>query len=218
MNPLSAPLRIDFISDVACPWCAVGLNSLEQALATLEGEVAVELHFQPFELNPDLGPEGVEAAAYLKAKYGLDDAQLARNRAQIQARGAEVGFTFGERAHVWNTFDAHRLLHWAAQQSPPAARALKHALLQAYHGEGRNPGDPEVLTALAAEAGLDPAEARAVLDEGDFAAAVREAEAQWQQAGIRAVPSVVVNGRHLLQGGQPPHVYEQALRQIASGE
>jgi predicted DsbA family dithiol-disulfide isomerase len=208
-------MRIDFISDVACPWCAVGLNSLERALQALGPELAVELHFQPFELNPTMPAEGADAAEYLKAKYGLNDAQLAQNRATIRERGAAVGFAFGERAHVWNTFDAHRLLYWAALQGAEAQRALKHALLRAYHGQGRNPGAREVLLALATEVGLDAAEAARVIDEGRYADEVRAAEDAWQRAGIRSVPSIVIDQRHLIQGGQPPEVFEQALRQLA---
>ncbi len=207
-------MRIDFISDVACPWCAIGLASFERALAALGPDAAgIELHFQPFELNPQMPPEGADAAQYLKAKYGLGDAQLAANRENIRARGAALGFTFGERAHVWNTFDAHRLLHWAGLQGPAPQRALKRALLKAYHGEGRNPAAREVLLQAAAAAGLDATEAAAVIDDRDcFAPEVREAEAEWQQAGIRSVPSVVLDRRFLIQGGQPPEVFEDALR------
>jgi len=207
-------MRIDFISDVACPWCAIGLASFERALAALGPDAAgIELHFQPFELNPGMPPEGADAAQYLKAKYGLGDAQLAANRENIRARGAALGFTFGERAHVWNTFDAHRLLHWAGLQGPAPQRALKRALLKAYHGEGRNPAAREVLLEAAAAAGLDASEAAAVIDDRDcFAPEVREAEAEWQQAGIRSVPSVVLDRRFLIQGGQPPEVFEDALR------
>jgi predicted DsbA family dithiol-disulfide isomerase len=212
-------MRIDFVSDVACPWCAVGLNSLERALESLGSEVSVELHFQPFELNPDRAAAGADAGDYLKAKYGMSDAQLAHNRGVIRDRGAAVGFTFGERVRVWNTFDAHRLLHWAALpgQPPGAQRALKHALLQAYHGEGRNPGAADVLQELAAAVGLDGDAAREVLASGRYADEVRDAEGQWQQAGIHSVPAIVIDQRHLISGGQPPEVFEQALRQIAAG-
>jgi predicted DsbA family dithiol-disulfide isomerase len=208
-------LRIDFISDVACPWCAVGLNGLETALRNIGPDVPVELHFQPFELNPTMAAEGADAGEYLKAKYGMGNEQLARNRSVIRERGAAVGFEFGERARVWNTFDAHRLLHWAGIQGADPQRALKHALLKAYHGEGRNPGARAVLIELAAGAGLDATEAAAVFDEGRYASEVRAAEQQWQQAGIQSVPAVVINQRHLISGGQPPEVFEQALRQIA---
>jgi len=207
-------MRIDFISDVACPWCAIGLASFERALAALGPEAAgIELHFQPFELNPGMAPEGADAAQYLKAKYGMGDEQLAANRANIAARGAALGFTFGERAHVWNTFDAHRLLHWAGLQSAAAQLAMKRALLKAYHGEGRNPAAREVLLEAAAAAGLDAGEAAAVIDDtACFADEVREAESEWQQAGIRSVPSVVIDRRFLVAGGQPPEVFEDALR------
>ena len=215
-------MRIDFVSDVACPWCAGGLNSLERALEKLGPEVPVELHFQPFELNPGMVAEGADAGDYLKNKYGMSDAQLAHNRGVIRERGAAVGFAFGDRARVWNTFDAHRLLHWAGLQDAAGAttggtqRALKHALLQAYHGEGRNPGARDVLLDLAGSVGLDTTEAAAVLAEGRYADEVREAEQSWQQAGIQSVPAIVINQRHLISGGQPPEVFEQALRQIAA--
>jgi predicted DsbA family dithiol-disulfide isomerase len=214
---MTTSLQIDFVSDVACPWCAVGLNALERALERIGPEIAVELHMQPFELNPTLAPEGADAAQYLKAKYGMDDAQLVANRARIAERGAAEGFTFGTREHVWNTFDAHRLLHWAGVEGPPGAqRALKHALLEAYHGQGRNPGAHEVLLALATQVGLPLERAREVLDSGQFADEVRAAEAFWQQAGIHSVPAVVINRRHLVSGGQPSAVFEQALRQVAA--
>jgi len=210
-------MRIDFVSDVACPWCAVGLNALERALERLGPDIAVEIHMQPFELNPTMPREGADAAQYLKAKYGLADEQLAANRARIAERGAAEGFTFGARAHVWNTFDAHRLLHWAgAEGAPGTQRALKHALLQAYHGEGRNPGAPDVLLDLAARVGLPVERARTVFETGAFADDVREAERFWLEAGIQSVPAVVIDRRHLISGGQPSAVFEQALRQIAA--
>ena len=210
-------MRIDFISDVACPWCAIGLASFERALAALGPDAAgIELHFQPFELNPGMPPEGADAAQYLKAKYGMGDEQLAANRANIAARGAALGFTFGERAHVWNTFDAHRLLHWAGLQSAAAQLAMKRALLKAYHGEGRNPGAHDVLLDLAAQVGLDTTEAAAVLADDRYTDEVRTAEREWQQAGIQSVPAVVIDRRHLISGGQPAEVFEQALRRIAA--
>lgn len=217
-------MRIDFVSDVACPWCAVGLNALERALEKIGPDIPVELHFQPFELNPTMAAEGADAADYLKAKYGMSDAQLAKNRSVIHERGALVGFTFGNRARVWNTFDAHRLLHWAGLQDQRALasqepggkqRALKHAFLTAYHGAGLNPSAQDVLLDLVAKVGLDTQQAAAVLADGRYGDEVRAAEQEWQQAGINSVPAIVINQRHLISGGQPPDVFEQALRQIA---
>ena len=209
-------MRIDFVSDIACPWCAVGLNALERALEKIGPEIAVDIHFQPFELNPTMAAEGADAGDYLKAKYGMTDAQLAHNRGVLRDRGAAVGFAFGDRARVWNTFDAHRLLHWAGLQGADLQRALKHALLQAYHGEGRNPGAHDVLLQLAAAVGLDAAEAAAVLQAGRYTDEVRAAEQAWQRAGIQSVPAVIVDERHLISGGQPPEVFERALRKIAA--
>jgi predicted DsbA family dithiol-disulfide isomerase len=213
-------MRIDFVSDVACPWCAVGLNALEIALKRIGDDIPVTLRMQPYELNPDMSVEGVDAADYLSRKYGLSATQLQANRANIRARGAEVGFTFGDRSRVWNTFDAHRLLHWAGvvdnEFNSGKQRALKHALLRAYHGEGRNPGANDVLLELAAEVGLDTNAARAILESDAYTKDVREAEAFWQQNGIRAVPSVIINNKHLIQGGQPAEIFEQAIRQIAA--
>lgn len=219
---MTTPLHIDFVSDVACPWCAVGLFALDEAVRRLGDEVPVAMQFQPFELNPDMGPEGDDATAYLSRKYGLDAAQIARNQAAIRERGAAVGFEFGPRGRVWNTFDAHRLLHWAGVLDAAAGpgsglqHRLKAALLQAYHGDGHNPGDPAVLLRLVATLGLDETAAAEVLSSGRYADEVRAAERHWQQLGIHSVPAVVVNGRHLIQGGQPPEVFEQALRQIAA--
>ena len=209
-------MKIEFVSDVACPWCAIGLNALERALATIGDDIAVELSFQPFELNPDMGPEGQDTIAYLSAKYGRTPEQIRQTQAMIRERGAAVGFAFGARERVWNTFDAHRLLCWAEGEGAAQQRALKHALLQAYHGDGRNPGDREVLLDLCGRVGLDVARVCAILDGDDYAQAVREREEFWRRAGIDSVPAVVIDRKHLISGGQPPEVFEQALRRIAA--
>ncbi|HEX5420105.1 MAG TPA: DsbA family oxidoreductase [Gammaproteobacteria bacterium] len=211
-------MRIDFVSDVACPWCAIGFNALERALERIGTDVGdVELHLQPFELNPTMLAEGADAAEYMLAKYGLPPEQLAANRARIFERGAAEGFTFGERTHVWNTFDAHRLLFWAgAEGAPGSQRALKRELLKAYHGEGRNPGAHEVLLELAGQVGLPVERAREVLERGEFGEEVRQAERYWQQLGVQSVPTVIVDRKHAISGGQPSQVFERALRQIAA--
>jgi len=211
-------LKIDFVSDVVCPWCAIGLSAFEIALARLEGQVQVDLHFQPFELNPQMPPGGEEVVPYLSRKYGMAVEQVERNQAAIAERGAAVGFEFrmDRRKRTYNTFDAHRLLHWAGEEGSAAQqRALKHALLRAHFTDGENPGATEVLLRCAAAAGLDVARAAEVLASNAYADAVRAAERHWQELGIHSVPSVIVNDRHLIQGGQPPEVFEQALRQLA---
>lgn len=213
-------LEIDFVSDIACPWCAVGLAAFERAAASLAEDIDLVVRLQPFELNPQMPPEGEDVDEHLVRKYGGPREKFAATREQLRERGAAVGFAFGVgaqgRTRVWNTFDAHRLLHWAGLASPAAQLALKRALLVAYHGEGRNCSDRAVLLDVVARAGLDAAEAGEVLASARYAAEVRDAEAEWQQAGIRAVPSVVVNHRHLIQGGQPPEVFADALRRLAA--
>ena len=207
-------MKLQFISDVACPWCAIGLNSLEMALARIGSDLRAELTFEPFELNPDMPPEGEDATAHLARKYGRSAEELAAVRALIRERGAEVGFTFGPRERIWNTFDAHRLLHWAGTQG--RQRELKHALLVAYHTRGENPGAPDVLARLASEVGLDAARACQILASDEFGRKVRQRAQHWQQLGIHSVPALIVNDRYLIQGGQPPDEFERALRQISS--
>ncbi|MDP3762200.1 MAG: DsbA family oxidoreductase [Ramlibacter sp.] len=212
-------LKIDFVSDVSCPWCAIGLASLERALERLAGDVKPELHFQPFELNPAMPPAGQDITEHLTQKYRTTPGQQAQAREAIRERGAAVGFEFRKegRGRVYNTFDAHRLLHWAALEGGERQHALKKALLKAYFTDGRSPGDHDVLVRAAAEAGLDTARAREILAGDEFASEVREREQFYLDQGIHAVPAVIVNDRHLIQGGQPPEVFEQALRQIAEG-
>jgi predicted DsbA family dithiol-disulfide isomerase len=215
---MSTHLKIDFVSDVSCPWCAIGLASLEQALARLDGEVEVEMRFQPFELNPQMPPGGQDITEHLTQKYGSTPEQQAQSREAIRLRGESLGFTFRKegRGRVYNTFNAHRLLHWAELQSPQAQHALKKALLKAYFTDGRSPEDSQVLLDAVADAGLDVEAGRQVLDSDTYATEVREREQFYQQNGISAVPSVIVNERHLIQGGQPAEVFEQALRQIVA--
>lgn len=211
-------LRIDFVSDVVCPWCAIGLASLEQALLRLQGEVDAQIHVQPFELDPNTPREGVEVTANLKRKYGMSDAQLAENQERIRQRGAELGFSFdfNARSRTWNTFDAHRLLHWAAGEGDGRQLALKRALLVANFSEGCNISDHAVLAEVAAGVGLDAQRAGAVLAGGEFADAVRDAEKLFQGLGISSVPAVILKRKHLISGGQPPEVFERALRDIAA--
>jgi len=215
---MTTSLQIDFVSDVACPWCAVGLGALEQALTHVQGDISAELHFQPFELNPHMGPEGQDVGEHLSEKYGSTPEQQAQIRETIRQRGAEVGFTFKPegRGRIWNTFDAHRLLHWAGLQGADKQHALKKELLNAYHGRAENVSDAEVLAQTCASVGLDAAQARAILAGDDYADAVRSNEMQWQQAGIRSVPAIVINRQYLISGGQPAAVFEEALRKIAA--
>ncbi len=216
-------LKIDFVSDVSCPWCAIGLHALEKALQNLAGEVSATLVFQPFELNPGMPPEGQDITEHLTQKYGTTPEQQAAAREAIRQRGAEVGFIFRQegRTRIYNTFDAHRLLHWAGL---PTTRpvglqgALKKRLLQAYFTDGEDPSSHEVLLRAVAEVGLDVEGARGILGSEAYAAEVRAQEGYFTEAGIHSVPAVIINDRHLISGGQPVSVFEQTLRQIAAGD
>ncbi len=214
---MTSHLRIDFVSDVSCPWCAIGLSALEAALARVAPGITAELHIQPFELNPALPPEGQDMAEHLREKYGSTPAQQAEAREAIRQRGAAVGFIFDRerRQRVWNTFDAHRLLHWAGLEGGGRQLALKKALLKAYFTDGENPSDPEVLARLAAGAGLDAARAREILASDEYAAEVRAQERLFLDAGVHSVPAIIIDRRHLISGGQPVEVFERALRQVA---
>ncbi|MBO9663189.1 DsbA family oxidoreductase [Dokdonella sp.] len=212
----ATPIRIDFVSDVVCPWCAIGLTALEQAIARVGDAASVELHFQPFELNPQMAAEGEDTGEHLARKYGIDAEQIARNREAIRERGAALGFTFNARGRIYNTFDAHRLLHWAALESAERERALKHVLLRAYFTDGEDVSSHPVLVRLATEAGLDATRAQQILDSGEYADEVRARERYYLERGIHSVPAIVLNERHLISGGQPVEVFEQALRQLAA--
>lgn len=216
---MTSSMHIDFVSDVSCPWCAVGLSALLQALDALAGEVKAELHCQPFELNPQMPPGGQDIGEHLTQKYGSTPEQQAQIRSTICQRGAEVGFTFNPdgRGRIYNTFDAHRLLHWAGAEAPERQVALKLALLQACHTDRQAMDQHPVLLAAARQAGMDEARAAEVLASDLFAEEVREREQAYTSAGVHAVPAVIVNARHLISGGQPVDVYVRVLRQLAAG-
>ena len=213
---MSKPMKIDFVSDVSCPWCIVGMGGLEEALNRVGDLVQADIHFQPFELNPTMPPEGQNIVEHISQKYGSTPAQWATNRQAIRDRASEVGFEIktGPDSRIYNTFDAHRLLHWAEPTGKQAA--LKRALFAAYFTEGLSPGDHDVLAAKAQEVGLDPVEARAVLESGRYAEEVRAAERLWHERGINSVPAVVINDQYLISGGQPAAAFEKALRSIAA--
>jgi predicted DsbA family dithiol-disulfide isomerase len=209
-------MRIDFISDVVCPWCAIGLYSLEAAAARIPG-LTLDLHFHPFELNPGMGPDGQDIEEHLAEKYGASPAQLAGTRQAIRKRGDELGFHFAmeARSRIVNTRDAHRLLHWTEEALGSAAqRTLKVALLKAYFSEGRDVSDTAVLLDIAVAAGLPEAGARELLASSRYDAEVAAAEAEVQRQGIHSVPAIVVNQHHLIQGGQSVEVFERLLRQV----
>ena len=209
---MTTPLKIDFVSDISCPWCAIGLKSLDQAVARVASDISVTMHFQPFELNPQMAPEGQDITEHLTEKYRISATQADANGFTF-SRADEPG---GGRSRVYNTFDAHRLLHWAGLEGAERQKALKEALLTTYFTDGQNPASHEVLKQAAAQAGLDQTKAAEILASQAFAHEVRERELFYTKQGINSVPAVIINDTHLISGGQPVEVFEQALRQIAA--
>ncbi|WP_380875958.1 DSBA oxidoreductase [Sphingomonas sp. DBB INV C78] len=208
-------MTIDFVSDISCPWCVIGLRGLQEALARTTDVIDARINFQPFELNPDMPPEGENIVEHIAGKYGTTPDQSAATRQMIHDRAAALDFemAMSEERRIYNTFDAHRLLHWAGIEG--RQQELKEALFEAYFTLGQNPSNHEVLAATAEKVGLDDAAAREVLASGRYAGEVRRAEQLWRERGISAVPAVIIDGRYLISGGQPPEAFEQALRQIA---
>lgn len=214
---MATHIRIDFVSDIACPWCVIGLRSLLHALDALGDEVAAEIRLQPFELNPDMPPEGENASEHVKKKYGSTPERSAAARQAIRQSGEALGFTFnyGPESRIWNTFDAHRLLHWAELEGRQLE--LKHALFRANFTDQLSTSDHDVLASAAGEAGLDAQRARHILVSGEYAREVRQEEELWRNRGINAVPTIIFNQRWMIQGAQPPDIFEQAIRQIIAG-
>ncbi|MFM5883841.1 MAG: DsbA family oxidoreductase [Novosphingobium sp.] len=225
---MNAPARltIDIWSDVMCPWCVIGYSQLQKALAGLAGEIEAELRWLPFELNPDMPPEGEDSAAHVARKYGRTADQVADGRSQMQAIGQRAGYSFaysgtGEAppAMMWNTFAAHKLLKWALiEAGAEAQNRLKLALFDAHFQQRRNVSDPAVLVDVAQGIGLDPAGARAALDDEALGVIVRAEEAQAWDMNISGVPAMVIQGKFLIPGAQEPEVYANALRRIALKE
>ena len=213
---MTKPLKIDFVSDVMCPWCAVGLGSLEQALGKLGDLVEADITFHPFELNPNMPKGGQNLFEHLQQKYGQTREQTLANQVRLRDRAAEAGFVMArdENSRMYNSFDAHRLLHWAGKEGRQPA--LKHALLEAYFSRGENVEEYDVLVAAAQAAGLDGEAAREVLTSGRYTEEVRAEERDWLQKGINSVPAVVIDGRYLISGGQPAETFERAIREIVT--
>lgn len=208
------PMRIEMISDVICPWCVIGLRELERALARMTNEIDASLHFQPYELDPARPLEGQAIADIYKTRFGKSFEEMAAQRENVRARAANVGFAVNmtENSRIYNTFDAHRLLHWAELKGKQLA--LKHALFKAHFTEGRNISDYDVLVEIAASVGLDAAEAKKVLMDGLYADDVRKAEHYWQSAGVRSVPGFVIDRKHFISGGQTADAFEKMLRSL----
>lgn len=216
---MSNPVHIDLVSDVACPWCAIGVTTLQKAIEATAPEIPVTVHLQPFELNPDMAPGGEEVIGYLSRKYGISPEQVRVNQQRIYDRAAEVGFEFHPegRKHVYNTFNCHRLIHWASvEQGAEAAMTLKKALLAAYFTRADNMDEVDTLLTAVEQSGLDRGRAATVLAEGLFENDVRAAQTRFRMMGIQGVPAFILNNQFLVEGAQPVEHLVAAIRQAAA--
>lgn len=214
MSETIPALRIDIVSDIVCPWCVVGYRQLAEALK--QTHTAHEIHWHPFELNPDMPEEGQNLREHIMEKYGSSQQESDASRVRITEAGAEVGFEFNftDDTRMHNTFKAHQLLHWAADYG--LKHELKQALFAAHLTDNRNISDEEVLADIAEDVGLDREQALAVLADQRYAEVVRTAEQQMQQQGIQSVPAVIFNQRHLVSGAQGVENFKSILNQLAA--
>lgn len=212
MSSSKAPLRIDIVSDVMCPWCVIGYRQLAEALK--QTNTAHEIHWYPFELNPNLPSEGQNLREHITEKYGASAQESDANRVKMMQAGQEVGFEFNftDDTRIYNTFDLHQLLQWADQQG--RMHDLKQALFTAHFTDGRNVSDKATLADIASEIGLDQQEALTALEEQRFAKKVRASEQQSQQQGIQSVPAVIFNQKHLISGAQGVENFKHILKQL----
>lgn len=208
-------LKLDIVSDISCPWCIIGYQALQQALAALAPDISADISWQPFELNPTMPAQGQDIVEHLIEKYGISVAQIEQNREAIRQRGSALGYAFGNRGggRIYNTFDAHRLLHWAKPFGKQTQ--LKLALFDLYFKQSGDPSNHQQLLTVVASVGLDIEAARQVLDSAQYEQEVRERQRFYQGQGISSVPAVIINDKHLISGGQPAEAFEQALREIA---
>ncbi len=214
---MTPTIKIDFVSDIACPWCAVGLGNLNKAIASMKDQVQFEVHFRAFELNPDMPKGGQDVIEHLTEKYGMSAEQVKENQARIRAKAIEAGFAFHPEGRKWvyNTFDAHRLLFWVVQELGLEQQALlKTELLSTYFCLAVNLDEQQHLLDAVIRAGLDPVRATQVLDNNEFAQDVREEAKRYHNLGIHSVPSVILNEQYLIQGAQPPESFVGAFERL----
>lgn len=209
-------VQIDIVSDIACPWCAIGYARLQQAMETLGSDYECQVQWHAFELNPNHSGAGEPILPALARKYGRNEEEMRASQSQMMAiaKGLGVNFDKLQERLTCNTFDAHRLVKWADEQGQQTA--MKQALFTAYFGNALDVSDQNVLLGCAEALGLDPEKAKQVLESDQYTAAVREDEATYQRAGITSVPAFIINQKHLISGAQDPATLVQALREISA--
>ena len=212
------PLRIDLVSDVVCPWCVIGFKRFEKALVDRAGEIELELHWHPFELNSHMPPEGQDLREHLAQKYGTTREQSQAARTRLMDIGESLGFAFNyaDEMRMVNTFRAHQLLHWAGEQGRQTE--LKLELFAAFFSAGEDVNDEAVLVTTAERAGLDGKQAAEILADGRYAQAVRDDQRQWLEQGIQAVPTFIINQQHMVQGAQEAEAFGRMLDKLLADQ
>lgn len=210
-------LRIDIVSDVACPWCIIGYRQVQKALDAIGGEVETETYWHPFELNPDMPPEGENSGDHIARKYGTTKEQSQKNRERMAGIGEALGFefNFGPESRVRNTFKAHLLLGWVGEKMGPAKQTeLKMALFKAYFQENADVNDDDMLLDIAESVGLDREEAKAKLTDTDHIVRVRAEQNAWRARDINGVPAIIFDGKFMVPGAQDAETFERVIRKV----
>ena len=219
-EPCVPRLSVDIVSDVMCPWCIIGWLKFRKVMDHFAGRLDFRVQWHPFELNPDMPPEGEDAAAHVMRKYGISAEQSRANTGRLAGIAGELGFAFnrGPAFRMRNSFDAHRLLTWAGaieepeQDGPTGVQtALKLALFKAHFTDNRDVGDVQVLADVAVSVGLDRDRAAAILGSGEFGEMVRTEEAYWADRNITGVPAFILGGRMLVPGAQDPEMFIRVI-------
>ena len=207
-----APIRVDIVSDVVCPWCVIGYRQL--AKAAEDNGTPLEVYWHPFELNPQMAEDGENLREHLAAKYGTTPEGSREARARLTQLGADLGFTFdyADDMRMYNTFRAHQLIDWAAGQG--RVHEMKQALFAAFFTGREDVSDIHVLADVAASVGLDRAQALSVLESGALAGAVREKQRFWTSRGITGVPAMIFERQHLVTGAQGEENYARILNHL----
>lgn len=213
-------LSVDIVSDVMCPWCIIGWLKFEQVMAHFADRLTFRVQWHPFELNPDMPPEGEDAAKHVMRKYGIGAEASRANSGRLAGLAADLGFAInrGSAFRMRNSFDAHRLLTWAGalegadREAPTGVQtALKLALFRAHFTDNRDVSDHAVLIEVAASVGLDRARAAAILADDEFAEMVRTEEAYWADRNVTGVPAFILDDRMLVPGAQDPDVFIRVI-------
>ncbi|WP_339783206.1 DsbA family oxidoreductase [uncultured Marinobacter sp.] len=209
-------VHIDIVSDIACPWCAIGYARLEIAMGQLAPEYEFTVRWHAFELNPDHSGKGEPILPALARKYGRSEEEMRSNQNQMMKIAKDLGINFEkiQERLTCNTFDAHRLVKWAGEQGQQTG--MKQTLFDAYFGRAEDVSNHDTLVKCVEALGLDSAKAREVLESDQYAGAVREDEATYQKAGVTAVPAFIINNKYLISGAREPDALVQALQEVGA--